>query len=160
VQLPFRQGEAWLALEIDPALTIDGERLLYTAHYAGQPNAAAPTCGLLIDEWTEVIPARDETAGVTFHFDRPGSEPPQSWLLVTPPRASGAWQWEDVLGALEETFALARLRAVEPAQIEERPYAQFLPATVSAAALHGISISANFSRVNGMAQHVRRETDG
>jgi hypothetical protein len=160
VQLPFRPGEPWLALEIDPALAIDGERLLYTAHYAEPPDAAVPTCGLLIDEWTEVIPARDETVGVTFHFDRPGSEPPQSWLLVTPPRASGAWQWADVLGALEETFALARLRAVEPAQIEERPYAQFLPATVSAATLYGISISANYSRVNSVAQHVRRETDG
>jgi hypothetical protein len=160
IQLPFRQGEGWLALEIDPALAIDGERLLYTAHYAVQPNAAAATCGLLIDEWTEVIPTRDETAGVAFHFDRPGSEPPQSWLLVTPPRASGAWEWTDVLGALEETFALARLRAVEPAQIEQRPYAQFLPATVSPATLYGISIAANYSRVNGVAQHVRSDNDG
>ena len=160
VQLPFRQGEGWLALEIDPALAIDGERLLYTAHHAGQMNAAAATCGLLIDEWTEVVPARDETAGVAFHVDRPGSEPPQSWLLVTPPRASGAWQWTDVVGALEETFTLARLRAVEPAQIEEQPYAQFLPATVSAATLYGISISANYSRVNDVSQHVRRESDG
>jgi hypothetical protein len=160
VQLPFRQGEGWLALEIDPVLAIDGERLLYTAHFAAAMDAAATTCGLLIDEWTEVIPARDETAGVAFHFDRPGSEPPQSWLLVTPPRASGAWQWTDVLGALEETFSLARLRAVEPTQVESRPYAQFLPATVSAAALYGISISANYSRVNGVAQHVRRKSDG
>jgi hypothetical protein len=160
VQLPFRQGEGWLALEIDPALAIEGERLLYTAHYAEQPNAAAAACGLLIDEWTEVIPARDETAGVAFHFDRPGSEPPQSWLLVTPPRASGAWQWTDVLGALEETFALARLRAVEPAHIEQGPYAQFLPATVSAAMLYGISIAANYSRVNGVSRHMRRENDG
>src|SRR5262249_27491719 len=127
VQLPFRQSEGWLALEIDPAVPIDGERLLYTAHYAGQMDAASATCGLLIDEWTEVIPARDETTGVAFHFDRPGSEPPQSWLLVTPPRALGAWQWTDVLGALEETFALARLRAVEPAQVEQRAYAQVLP---------------------------------
>jgi hypothetical protein len=159
-QLPFRQGEGWLALEIDPAVPIDGERLLYTAHYAGQMDAASATCGLLIDEWTEVIPSRDETAGVAFHFDRPGSEPPQSWLLVTPPRASGAWQWTDVLGALEETFALARLRAVEPAQVEQLAYAQFLPATVSATALYGVSISANYSRVNGVFQRVRRESDG
>lgn len=97
---------------------------------------------------------------MAFHFDRPGSEPPQSWLLVTPPRASGAWQWTDVLGALEETFALARLRAVEPAQVEQLAYAQFLPATVSATALYGVSISANYSRVNGVFQRVRRESDG
>jgi hypothetical protein len=107
----------------------------------------------LIDEWTEVIPANDETAGLTFHYDRPGSEPPQVWLLVTAPRLNGVWNWSDVLGALDETFDLIRLRAVEPQHVEATPYARFLPATTSAAALTDISISLNLARVNDYATH-------
>ena len=39
-------------------------------------------------------------AGLSFHYDRPGSEPPQSWLLVTPRADAGQWTWSDLLGAL------------------------------------------------------------
>jgi hypothetical protein len=157
LQLPHKPGEGWLALEIDPATQIDGARLLYTAHYA--PGAATPatagadglTGGLLIDEWSEVIPARDETAGVAVHFDRPNSEPPQTMLLVASPGHDGRWAWSDLVDAIDEALALARLRGVEPQQVETTSYARFLPATVSAATLYGVSISANFSRVNALA---------
>ncbi len=160
LQLPFRSGEGWLALEFDPQLKTDGERLLYTAHHAVAPNPAAATCGLLIDEWTEVVPALDETAGLIFHYDRPSSEPPQTWLLVTPPRMGGQWRWSDLLGALDETFELARLRAVEPARIDTQSYAHFLPATTSAVTLYGVSIAANYSRVNNVMAHIKGGADG
>jgi len=159
LQLPHKAGEGWLALEFDPAQTIDGERLLYTAHYAAATNPAGPTCGLLLDEWSEVIPARDETAGVAVHFDRPSSEPPQTWFLVAPAQVDGKWQWADVVDAIDEALALARLRAVEPAHVDASTYARFLPATTSAATLYGISISANFSRVNQFAAQIGT-TDG
>jgi hypothetical protein len=160
VQLPFSPGEGWLALEIDPAQRSEGERLLYTAHYAVAPNAAQPTCGLLLDEWTEVVPGRDETVGLAFHYDRPASEPPQTWLLVTPPRLGGAWQWADVLGALDEAQQLARLRTVGPGHVDTLAYARFLPATTSAATLYGISIAANYGRVNGVMAAVRGTANG
>jgi hypothetical protein len=162
LQLPHKPGEGWLALEFDPATVIDGERLLYTAHYAAgaatPANAGADgrTCGLLIDEWSEVIPARDETAGVAVHFDRPGSEPPQTWLLAASPGGDGRWHWQDLVDAIDEGLALGRLRAVEPAQVETTAYARFLPATTSAATLYGISIAANYSRVNALAAQLRR----
>ena len=38
--------------------------------------------GLLIDEWTERVPAPSETTGVAFHFDEPESRPPQAILLA------------------------------------------------------------------------------
>ena len=160
IQLPYRDGEGWLAMELDPATVIDGERLLYTAHYADGFAPAAATCGVLLDEWTEIIPARDETAGISFHYDRPGSEPPQTWLLVTPARMQGRWQWSDVLGALEETLELARLRAVEPAQVDTTAYARFLPATTTAVTLYGISIAANYSMVNHLLARLPGGSDG
>jgi len=165
LQLPHRPGEGWLALEIDPATVIDSSRLLYTAHYA--PGAATPgnagvsgrTCGLIIDEWSEVIPARDETAGVAVHFDRPNSEPPQCWLLAASPGNDGQWSWQDLVDCVDEALALAKLRAVQPAQVESKEYARFLPATVSAATLYGVNISANYARVNAFAAQLGT-TDG
>ncbi|HEY1431531.1 MAG TPA: hypothetical protein VGF39_07890 [Stellaceae bacterium] len=159
-QLPCLAGEGWLAMEFDPATAIEGERLLYTAHYATAPDPTAAMCGMLIDEWTEVVPARDETIGLSFNYHRPGSEPPQAWLLVTPAQMDGAWQWSDLVGALTETLDLARLRAVEPAQVDATPYARFLPATTSAATLYGISIGMNLSRVNQFTKDISGERDG
>jgi hypothetical protein len=160
IQLPFKDGEGWLALEFDPAQSLNGERLLYTAHHAIAPDPALPTCGLLLDEWTELIPKQDETAGLAFHFDRPNSEPPQTWLLVTSPRMRGNWQWTDLTSALDEALELARLRAVEPAHVDTETYARFLPATTSAVTLYGISIAANYARNNKVMDHVRRDVDG
>jgi hypothetical protein len=115
--------------------------VLYTAHYATQFAPDAVQCGLLIDEWTEVIPGDSHNTGIAFHFDRPSSEPPQSLLLVTPASwGAGRWQWDDLVQAVVETFELARLRAVEPRQIDSTPYAWFLPAVIMAATLREITI--------------------
>jgi hypothetical protein len=164
IQLPHVPGEGWLAMQFDATKPPLGERLLYTANYpsgfvTGYDPAAA-TCGLLLDEWTEVVPSRDETAGLSFHYDRPGSEPPQSWLLVTPAQMRGKWEWSDLLGALHETLDLARLRAVEPAHVDTRAYARFLPATTSAVTLYGVSITANYARVNNVAAQFQVMRDG
>jgi hypothetical protein len=154
LQLPHRAGEGWLGLQFDPRQSLSGDRLLYTAHFAVPPGSAA-MCGLLLDEWTEVLPARDETVGMSFHYDRPGSEPPQAWLLATPTNTRAPWRWSDLVGAVSETFALAKLRAVEPTQIDSTPYASFLPATATASALRGISIAANFANVNNVNAFVQ-----
>jgi hypothetical protein len=96
---------------------------------------------LLLDEWTEVIPGTTKDTGITFNFDRPDNEPPQSILLVTPATADGVWHWEDVVGALNETLDLAKKRALEPAMIDPTPYSRLLPATIMAVTLYGISIT-------------------
>jgi hypothetical protein len=159
IQLPFSASDQWLALELDATQPLSGERLLYTAHYSGAATGGT-ACGLLLDEWTEVIPSRTETPAMAFHYDRPGAEPPQAWLLVTPTRSDGRWQWDDIVDAVNETLALSRLRTVEPQQIDEEPYATLLPATMSAVTLYGVSIAANLSRVNGLESHLQRATDG
>ncbi|MGH9251500.1 MAG: hypothetical protein ACRD0W_18545, partial [Acidimicrobiales bacterium] len=150
VQLPYRADDRWLALEYPDDYVIDGDRLLYTAHYRDPLVATGPQCGLLLDEWTEVIPAANETTGLAFNYDRPNSEPPQAMLLVVPPVTRGAWQWEDVVTALHETLDLAKTRGVEPIHTDVTPYAQFLPATVTAATARAVSITTNFA-VNNAA---------
>ena len=156
IQLPHRPGERWLGLEFPADQSLDGDRVLYTAAYSVPFAKAAQQCGLLLDEWTEVVPGDSATTGIAFHYDRPNSEAPQAMLLVTPATWDGTWQWDDLTGALRETLELAAKRAVEPAQIDATAYARFLPATITAATLYGISIAtafaANNARLRGRAR--------
>jgi hypothetical protein len=105
---------------------------------------------MLLDEWSEVIPNREETTGITFHYDRPNSEPPQALLLAFSPALRGAWQWKDLVDTLQETLDEARLRAVEPAHVDETVYARFLPAAVMAATRHPITIALNLAVNNNV----------
>jgi hypothetical protein len=154
LQLPYEAGAPWLAMQFPPDYELDSDRLLYTAHYPASFDKTASQCGLLVDEWTEAIPATTRTTGITFNFDRPDSEPPQSVLLVTPATANGTWQWDDIVGALNETLDLAKKRAVEPTQLDATVYSQFLPATIMAAALYGISITTTLAAANGAIRYV------
>ena len=160
IQLPYKAKDHWLALQFpydaDPATKkdtnknyqFDGDRLLYTAHYAVPFQKSQRQCGLLLDEWTEVIPSDTETTGIAFHYDRPNCEPPQTMLLVTPPNFTGNWQWQDLVDALNETLDMAKKRAVEPEQVDSTPYARFLPSTIMAVTLYQISIAANLALNN------------
>jgi hypothetical protein len=131
LQLPYKENDSWLGLSHPESYDIESDKLLYTAYLNGF-DPSQKLCGLLIDEWTEVIPAKKETTGLTFQYDQPNAEPPQSMLLVTPSEFTGQWEWQDVVDSMHETLDIARLRAIEPKHIDTTAYAQFLPATVSA----------------------------
>ena len=153
LQLPFVADEGWVALELppqtDPPKPLLGvDRLLYTGIFPGAFDKTQPQCGLLLDEWTEIVPTDDVETGIAFHYDRPNSEAPQSMLLVTPTNFRGKWQWNDLVDALNETLDFAKRRAVEPDQIDYTGYARFLPATVSAVTRQQITISAMFALNN------------
>lgn len=147
MQFPYRQYDYWLALpypdkiaENGNPFVIEEDKLLYTAIYAEPFDKTKSQCGLLLDEWTEVIPLREVTTGLTFHFDQPNTEPPQTLLLVTPSEFSGKWQWEDLVGTLGETLDMAKKRAVEPDnQLDNTPYSRFLPALISAVTAYPIT---------------------
>lgn len=148
LQLPFIAGDRWLGLEFPPELKLDTDRLLYTAHFAVPFNKTVRQCGMLIDEWAETIPTSEVDTGIAFHHDRPNCEAPQTMLLVTPSQFRGAWQWEDLVDALHETLDFAKRRAVEPSIIDRTPYAPFLPATIMAAQVSQLTISANLALNN------------
>jgi hypothetical protein len=145
VQLPFRPGEDWLALEFDAQNkenTLETERLLYTAHYSDPFDAAEWQCGLLVDEWTEVVPQKEEVTGLAFHFDRPNAEPPQAWLLATPAMFTGKWEWDDLVASLNQTLDDARARAVEPDRLGKK-FAALLPAALTESSWSPMTIAAN-----------------
>jgi hypothetical protein len=151
VQLPYRANDHWLGMDFAAGTTITEDRLLFTAFYTTDPpvlNNGAHV-GLLLDEWTEVVPAGRETTGIAVNYDRPDAEPPQAMLLVTPPAKTGTWSVDDLVAAVHETFDLAKTRAVEPRHIEDIPgYAQLLPATVLSATRQPITVSTDLSIAN------------
>jgi hypothetical protein len=150
IQLPFHTGDHWLGMEFAANSTITEDKLLFTAHYANETliGPDAVHCGLLFDEWTEVVPAGVETTGIAMDVNRPDSEPPQAMLLVSPPVRTGAWKPDDLLAAITETFAMARQRAVEPAHLEGSAYAQLLPAALFSATTQPITISTDLAIAN------------
>jgi hypothetical protein len=149
IQLPFAAGEPWRALQYPETPAITSDRLLYTCVYSQPFNPAARQCGVLVDEWTEVIPATTRDTAITFNYDRPDNEPPQSILLVVSASNSGSWQWTDLVAALNETLDLAKKRAVEPAFLDPTVYSRFLPATVTASTSYGITIATPLTAANG-----------
>src|SRR6185369_4690441 len=103
VQLPFKAEKYhWMALDFPEAdVNLEsGNTLLYTAFTPKAMTAPVEICGMLVDEWTELIPATEETTGITFHYDRPNSEAPQTLLLVTPTTLSGNWRWDDLVDGM------------------------------------------------------------
>ena len=66
------------------------------------PAVDAVQCGLLLDEWTELVPSARETTGIAFHFDRPNAVAPQAMLL--------AWL-ESVLRPAIESTSIVRFPA-------------------------------------------------
>jgi hypothetical protein len=143
MQLPFKTEKYhWLAMpfkENDIDLE-KGNTLLYTAFTSQAATAPTEICGMLVDEWTELIPSKDETTGITFQYDRPNSEAPQTMLLVTPTKLTGNWQWNDLVDALSYTLDAAKSRAIEPEKIDKTAFASFLPAVLGAESLLPYSI--------------------
>ncbi|MGW4523638.1 hypothetical protein [Amycolatopsis sp. NPDC004378] len=149
IQLPLRSNDHWLGLEFAAGADLTEDRLLFTAHYATEPARNADSeCGLLFDEWTEVIPADKETTSIAVHADSPDSEPPQAMLLVTPPVKTGTWAADDLVAAVNETFDLAKTRLVEPVHLDDTGYAHLLPATVLSATVQPITISTDLAIAN------------
>ncbi len=156
VQLPYKPSDHWLALSYpedygkDEDDYIEGQeitrdKLLYTAYYSTPFNKSLNQCGILVDEWTELIPSKNETTGVVFHFDKPNSEPAQVMLLAMPSDFRGQWQWQDLVDIVHETLEMAKKRAIEPDQIDKSRYAWFLPATISSTTSRPITASLNYS---------------
>ncbi|MGC1307096.1 MAG: hypothetical protein WA885_07695 [Phormidesmis sp.] len=157
IQLPYQENDSWLALPYPADYIFEGDRLLYTAHYTVPFSPSANQCGLLLDEWTEVIPTPEENTGITFNYDQPNAEPPQALLLVTSPQMNGEWRWNDLVDAVRETIEEARLRAVEPTQVDKTDYARFLPATLSAVTFRPLTIMLNLALNNNVYRLIDTE---
>ncbi len=111
----------WAALPGDPDDDLRGV-VAVVAHAPGALGSLVgddAMAGLFVDEWSETIPSKQETTGLSFHFDAPGARAPQSMLLAVPQDLSiPNWTLDALLGVVDEAMALAGLRAVRPQDLQ------------------------------------------
>jgi hypothetical protein len=110
----------------------------------GAPAPGEQWTGLLLDEWTEIVPNDKELTGIAFHYDDPGAEAPQSLLLAVPPDPRVPWTTDALLDTLRETLELARMRAIDLSHLDH--YAQVLPAIYLAENNAKETVSTSFQR--------------
>jgi hypothetical protein len=114
-QLPRRTGDRWVGLAATPQQPITSGRLSLVVQSAATapPASGTPLAGLVVDEWTEVVPDRTQLTGVSFHADQPAARPPQAILLAVPPTEGHVWSLTALEATVLETLDLARLRLVD-----------------------------------------------
>ncbi|MEU0084739.1 hypothetical protein [Streptomyces sp. NPDC006274] len=165
-QSPDGEADAWIGGTF-PA----GRRPRATAHLVWHaPADAAPGAamsGLLLDEWIELLPGSDvlrpattepgppagsppaaqaptetELTGIAFHYDRPDAKAPHNVLIAVPPDLDRGWTSDGLVQVLRETLELAKLRAVDLADLplldDLIPAVRISPQGATGQALSGI----------------------
>ena len=140
IQLPLEypeneSGEAicdyWLGAEFPADYEPESDKLslvVYQPELVNQGGSNDIRTGLLIDEWIEIIPNKEETSGIAFNYDQPDTEPPQTLLLAISPELKGNWKWENLLYTIEDTLDLTKIRLMEPEHLDQSMFSQVLPA--------------------------------
>ena len=129
-QDPDGADDAWIGGEFDAAhRPRAGAHLVW--HLPRDLPPGGPVTGLLVDEWTELLPGADrvraatdiapaatspaesELTGLAFHYDRPDAKAPHTVLVAVPPDLDRGWTFDGLVQVLRETLELAKLRAVD-----------------------------------------------
>ncbi len=148
IQLPFRAGDSWLGVEYPSAMEVVHDTVSVVQHLPQGFDAAGAQSGLLVDEWVETVPTREEVTGLAFNFNAPDSAPPQALLLAVTPDVTGHWRWDDLVDTVLDTFRRARMRAVEPDRLGDVPgVGTLLPALVAEFSTGASTVSLDYSLV-------------
>ena len=126
-QLPHAAGKQWLGGDLPAEAPREGRLSLVLLGPDALPAEGATGSSLLVDEWSETIPSREETTGVAVYSDQPDATAPQCVLIAVPPQKRGAWRLGDLLQTLHDTLELAKSRAVELEHLQDSLYGQLLP---------------------------------
>ena len=112
-QLPFVESDDWAGRWTPPS----SRTSLVLVSGSGQtaaPDPATPWRGLLIDQWTEIIPSGKAETGLAFHYDSQNSEAPQVILMAMHSGpAAEPWSLLELHSIVNETMDLARSRPVD-----------------------------------------------
>ena len=113
-QLPHTPGDRWIGLPWEqPGLGPAGTTAV-VAHVADDSGFDGPLAGLIVDQWTDMVPNDQETTGLSFHYDAPGARAPQSILVAVPADpAARSWSVDALVGTVQEAMDLARMRAYD-----------------------------------------------
>ena len=122
-QLPT--GQPWAGGPCD-ASTLDAGTLCLTL-LGAIPAGPAPAGALVLGDWTETIPSDAETTAITYQFDSPTAQAPQTVLIAVPPVPGAGWTYQQLADTVGETIDLAYARTVD-LSMAPVPWRRLLPA--------------------------------
>ncbi|MFD2767181.1 hypothetical protein [Micromonospora eburnea] len=122
-QLPYQDGDRWVG---ETAPRPDTRPISLVLATLGDLDPHRPVYGLLVDEWTEVVPAATALTGLTFEYDAPAAAAPQAVLLGVSSDGAPTWQPAALVQTLEEALDLAIARVTDVDSLGAG--GQFLPA--------------------------------
>jgi hypothetical protein len=140
-QVPHVAGQRWVGLPPTDQPLRQG--VISLGLHGAPADLSRPLVGLLVDEWTEVIPSTTETTAIAFRYDPPDAMAPQAILLAVPPVSGVAWTLGTLNEVLLETLDLAHLRVVGPDALGDAQ--QYLPAAVLAFNVDGDAVSTDLN---------------
>jgi hypothetical protein len=111
-QLPFVDQEQWVG-RVAPT---DSRTSLLFISANGQTSLPDPTNawrGLLLDQWTELVPGPTAETGLAFHYDSQNSEAPQVILMAMHSGQTNSWNLAELAAIVTETMDLALIRPVD-----------------------------------------------
>jgi len=159
-------GERWLGAEYpNPYPSLEKEppsdAVSLVQLLPGEPGTYRPEQeqrAVWLDEWVELIPRREEDTSLVFHYDQPNTEAPQTLLLAVAPDPDNypRWEWDAILGTVNESLDFAKKRAVEPANLAFTHLGTLLPTVVAPVAREGVTLSLDFRKLIGQAQFPER----
>ena len=141
-QLPTVPGDRWLGLPFENGVPPKGVVSLVACQPLGRLNPNRTFAGLLVDQYTEVLPALAKTTGLALHYDQPNATPPQAIVLGVPPRPGVDWTLETLLATINDTLELAKVRMVDLDALQAAGH--FLPATYLAFNAKGVTAATDF----------------
>lgn len=124
-QTPRDPGEAWAGSPKTPRRGRTSFVAWRLAKGGALDDPAQSVSALVLDRWSELVPAAEADAAIAFHTDAPSTTAPNAILLCVPPRNLEQWSEALVLDHILEALALAKMRTVTPAGLDA--IAQFAP---------------------------------
>lgn len=124
--VPHHPGKPWAGLPFGPDGPPPPGTATLVLHAPDGFDPQAGGAGVMVDTWTESVPVAEETTAVTFHYDAPGARAPQAMLLAVHPALDpDRWDFDTLLGCVQEAVDLARLRTLGSRELA--PFATLVP---------------------------------
>lgn len=120
MQMPVdgMENQQWIGVEVDEDKVCDANSyiIVNSCDFANDLRSDSYAAGLVVDFWTESIPLKEQTAAITFSYDQPDAEAPQTIIYAVNPRVQWGkrWNYQELAGALKSALELVKLRALEP----------------------------------------------
>jgi len=141
-QVPHVKDQRWVGLELaEDGPLVDGAASIVLQD--APKKFTGKLCGLIADEWTELVPRRNETTGIAFQYNPPDSAAPQAILLAVPPVIGEPWTVGGLNRVLLETLDMLRIRTVDPTALGD--VGHYLPATHLAFNANGDAVSTDLN---------------